>query len=152
MEQTPPAPVPRSTREPVKSRLRSLGTALGLLVCLGIVAWTVVLVRADRRQKKMVENAVATVKDLGSMQESFHRIHGRYTGNVFLLAQMTSDWKTFMDALDVMLDLRGGFRMEADGTHYRIEARARDRKRSLVVYVGGTPPKTPPRMASSAVK
>ena len=128
-------------------RLLVRGLALGLLLlAAGLAGWTAIRARADgRRQKKMLEDAVATVKDLGSMQESFHRVHGTYTGNVFLLARMTSNWKSLIDALDVMLDMRAGFRMEADVAHYRIEARARDRKRSLVVYEGGVPPKTKPR-------
>ena len=114
----------------------SRGKALGLLACLAAIIWMAGAMRVDaRRQKKKVEDAAATIKDLGAIQESYQRIHGKYTANVFHLANMTKDWKAFMEALDVILDLRT-MRMWTDRAHYRIEARARDRARSLIVLEG----------------
>ena len=118
----------------MKLRPLSRVTAFGLFACLAIALMTFWAVRADaRRQKRKIADAAAALKNLGAMEEYYRNVHGRYTPSVFPLANMTKDWKGFLDAMDVMLDLRAGFVMQADRTHYRIEARARDRKRTWVI-------------------
>ena len=122
-----------------------LALAAFLLLSAVIGVWS--MGRAYR-ERRCVEDARAVLAQLGSMQDSYRRVHGEYTDDLSALADMTDDWGAFMNSLDVLLDLKAGFVMEPTRTGYRISAHARDRARSVVLYEG------PPRksLAEAAKK
>lgn len=86
------------------------------------------------RERRAVEDAREVLLALGRMEESHRRVEGVYTEDVSALADMSDDWKGFMESLNKILDLRAGFEIAVSGRNYRITAHARDRRRSVVVF------------------
>lgn len=100
------------------------------------------------RELKAVDDAREVLAGLGRMQEAHRRAQGVYTEDVSALADMSDDWSGFMASLDKVLDLSAGFEIAVSGPAYRIKARARDRKRTVVILEG--PPRVGMAAASSA--
>lgn len=100
------------------------------------------------RELKAVDDAREVLAVLGRMEEAHFRVRGVYAEDVSALADMTDDWHGFMNSLDKVLDLRAGFEISVSGRSYRVVARARDRKGTVVVLQG--PPKVGMAAASSA--
>jgi hypothetical protein len=126
---------------PPAARKRRIAAAVAGL-CLVSATW--MLQRADARaQRRRVLAAAIFLRDLGSMEESYHRLHGRYTPRLTDLANMTRDWVGFMKAADVVLDTKRLFQISADRGRYRIVACARDRRRTILVREW--PPRAPAR-------
>jgi hypothetical protein len=88
------------------------------------------------RERQAVQDAREALETLGRMEQSYRRVRGEYADDVSALADMTDDWGAFMGALDAVLDLRAGFEIALVPGGYRITARARDRRRTVVVHEG----------------
>lgn len=119
-------------RERLRPWARPLAAAgMGLIVAIGLGrAYT---------QRRLVEDARAALKGLGALEEVHKRLYGEYTQDPSRLADLTDDWRGFMASLDALLDFRAGFAIRVEKNAYRIEAHARDRRRTVVVWEG--PPK-----------
>ena len=104
-----------------------------LLFCAVAGVWSM---GRSYRERRAVEDARTVLAQLGSVQDSYRRLHGEYTDDLSALADMTDDWGAFMNSLNVLLDLKAGFVMETTRTGYRISAHARDRAGTVVVYEG----------------
>ena len=88
---------------------------------------------------RAMADAREALANLGRMEEAHLRVQGVYTEDVSALADMSDDWRAFMESLNTILDLRAGFEIVVSGRSYRITAHARDRRGSTVVFDG--PPK-----------
>ena len=88
---------------------------------------------------RAMADAREALANLGRMEEAHRRLQGVYTEDVSALADMSDDWRAFMESLNTILDLRAGFEIVVSGRSYRITAHARDRRGSVVVFEG--PPK-----------
>lgn len=91
------------------------------------------------QSRARVVEADLALQQLGRMQAAHRRLYGEYTGNLSRLADLSGDWFAFVDGLDKVLDLRAEFAMQGDARGYRIEARARDWRRTRVLLVGPPP-------------
>jgi hypothetical protein len=93
------------------------------------------------REARAVDDAREALAELGRMEEAHRRLQGVYTEDLSALADMSDDWSRFMESLNKILDLRAGFEISVSDRAYRITARARDRRSTVVVFEG------PPRVA-----
>ena len=125
-----------------RTRLKIAAAALAVAV---FALWSFGRMYSEIRA---VEDAREVLVVLGRMQEAHRRMQGVYTEDVSALADMSQDWRRFMESLNKVLDLRAGFEMSVAGPSYRITAHARDRRSSVVVFEG--PPKVGMAAASSA--
>jgi hypothetical protein len=118
---------------------------IAALVLMGGLSALLVAMRVSRLRddRLRVLEARQTLGELARMQEAHRRMYGRYTDDLGRLADMTSGWYKFMASLDVVLDLRAGFKMSADADSYLIEAHARDTGRTPVALSGRQKPAPP---------
>ncbi len=114
-------------------RLRAAARPLAAAAILAVFVISLGRVYTRHRQ---VADALESLRGIGALQDVHKRLYGEYTEDLSRLADLTDDWRGFMASLDALLDFRAGFEMRVTKDGYRIEAHARDRRRTPVVWEG----------------
>jgi uncharacterized RDD family membrane protein YckC len=108
--------------------------AAALAAGLG-AAWLWFFVAAPRyHDAACVAAARLAVESLGSLEQSYRAIEGRYTKDVVSLAALSADGGRVLADLDAALDPRAGISIEATADGCRLTARARDSRGTVVTY------------------
>ncbi len=85
---------------------------------------------------KVVAYAYMGLKEMASLQQDHLKQKGRYAENVFELASLSVDPKSFLTDMAVYFDADSGININANRHGYTISARARDTRRTPVTIRG----------------
>lgn len=85
---------------------------------------------------RRVREARRALSSLGLIQEAYRADHGVYASDLGALAEETGDAFGFVSSLGQILDLESGIVVRGGGRDYHLEARARNRARTVVALDG----------------
>ena len=109
--------------------------AAGAWLVAGVVmahaAWVLVL-SSPYYRVRTVANAHQGLQNLAVLERMYKDEHGRYTDNIFALADQSGAPDAFMDSLGLIFDTRRGLHLESRGKGVHISAYARDSKHTPV--------------------
>ncbi|MCX5789553.1 MAG: RDD family protein [Elusimicrobia bacterium] len=93
--------------------------------------WTYVL-SGPYYRVRTVANAYKGLENVASLEREYKAAHGKYTDNLFVLADLSGAPNTFMDSMGLIFETRLGFHIEPHGNGVRISGFARDTKHTPV--------------------
>ena len=104
-------------------------------VIVGLVGahfvWTYVL-SGPYYRVRTVANAYKGLDHVAALERDYKAAHGKYTDNLFVLADQSGAPNAFMDSMGLIFDVRLGFHLEPHGKGVRISGFARDLKHTPV--------------------
>lgn len=84
---------------------------------------------------KTVAHAKAGLKEVQTLQASYHQRNGRYAGSLFALAEVSVDPRGFLRDMAILYHL-DDFRFKSDQTRWAVATRARDVDSTLIAAHG----------------
>ena len=109
--------------------------AAGAWAIVAVIAahavWTYVL-SGPYYRVRTVANAYKGLDNVAALERRYKGEHGKYTDNLFVLADQSGAPNAFMDSMGMIFETRLGFHIEPHGKGVRISGFARDTKHTPV--------------------